>query len=62
MSKYRIKLHREGYYTIQQRYWFFFWKEMWFYSGECGLDSVYSRHIYEQPPVQQLERLEKYGH
>ena len=61
MKKYKIKLQANGYYCIQKRFLFMFWKDMYFYRGERGLDSVYSKYIWETPPLKKLAELEKYG-
>lgn len=57
MNKYRIKLHPEGYYTIQKRYLFIFWREVRFYKGD-----YINTKIWHQPPLETLQLWEKYGH
>ena len=61
MKKYKIKLQTDGYYCIQKRFLFVFWKDMWFYRDERGFDFVYGKHVWDSPPLRKLEELEKYG-
>ena len=56
MSKYRIKMHSQGYYTIQKRFLFLFWHEMRLWGDDYVYTSTWSK-----PPVETLKEFEKYG-
>lgn len=60
-KKYRIRYDSRGYYVIQKRRFFFIYTDIEHWVRSKGLDEVYVKTLYRNPPLEELAQLLKYG-